>query len=501
MADESHGTPNSRPYTEIRVGAARAIFLLLLGAGLVSAQVCRLSVAGLNRNRQVLGPVNVECPGGVHSAPFGNWGVTSNFGQSLDGHQFDGWCHDSEVVFNDGQARTACGSDWYQWNSCTSHPDFSSPNCTLFNSDECTTQKTTTGVNVLGTVSVEVPVGCPLDLSGDGTADAGGCADVQAYAHSRNFMSLYELDPLTGNSLVQTLFFPETPVALACDIAGCEPNGSPWVEPESYDDPVDRVVATAEFAMAVNGGVFDSQGRCNGAPLTPVHAVSAAAYRGEGLAADSLASLFGVQIASRDQLAVNLPLPLQLAGRRVQVTDSQSVRREAKLLFVSPSQINFLVPADVAEGTARIDVVDGFRIPLASGRTQIRRVAPALFSADASGSGVAAALWVETDERGRQTVAPAFACESGRCVERRLRSSAGAALVLFGSGIRGRAELSAVRVLFGSRPGRVLYAGDQSQFEGLDQINVEPPPDLAGAVDVVVQIDGLTSNAVRVMFE
>lgn len=483
------------------MGATRILFLSLLGAGLLSAQVCRLSVAGLNRNRQVLGPVNVECPGGVHSAPFGNWGVTSNFGHAQDGHQFDGWCHDSQVVFNDEQMKSVCGSDWYQWNSCTSHSNFSAPNCTLYNSDECTTQKTTTGVNVLGTVSVDVPVGCPLDLSGDGTADAGGCADVQAYAHSRNFMSLYELDPLTGSSLVQTLLFPETPVALHCDIAGCEPNGSGWVQPESYDDPVGRVIATAEFAMAVNGGVFDAQGRCGGAPLTPVHAVSAAAYRGEALAADSLASLFGASIASRNQIAVRLPLPLQLAGRRVQVTDSASVRREAKLLFVSPGQINFLVPAEVAEGTARVDVVDGFGVPLASGRTQIQRVAPALFSADASGAGVAAALWTEIDERGDLVVSPVFECASGLCVERRLRRSQDAVLVLFGSGVRGRPELSGVRVLFGSRPGRVLYAGAQEQFEGLDQINVEPPADLTGAVDVVLQIDGQTSNTVRVMFE
>jgi len=468
---------------------------------MLSAQVCRLSVAGLNRNRQVLGPVNVECPGGVHSAPFGNWGVTSNFGSALDGHQFDGWCHDSEVVFNDEKEKVACGSDWYQWNSCTSHPDFSAPNCTLYNGDECTIQKTTTGVNVLGTVSVDVPVGCPLDLSGDGEADAGGCADVDAYAHGRNFMTLYELDPFTGNQLVQTLFFPETPVVLDCDIAGCEPNGSPWVQPEAYDDPIDRVLATAEFAMAVNGGVFDPQGRCSGAPLTPVHPVSAAAYRGGVLAAGSLASLFGEGIALRDQIAPRLPLPLQLAGRRIAVTDSLSVTREAQLLFVSPGQINFIVPEETAAGTARIDVLDEFLKPLASGRTQIRASSPALFSADASGAGAAAALWVETEADGGQTVGFAFECEQGACVERPLRTGPDRALVLFGSGVRGRTNLADVAVLFNGRAGVVLYAGPQGEFAGLDQINVVPPEGLSGAVDVEVRIGEITSNRVRVLFE
>jgi len=64
--------------------------LLAVGMGcgaLLSGQVCRLSVAGLNQSRRVTGPVHAECSDEiVHTPPFGNWGVTSNYGQKGDSH-------------------------------------------------------------------------------------------------------------------------------------------------------------------------------------------------------------------------------------------------------------------------------------------------------------------------------------------------------------------------------------------------------------------------------
>ena len=81
-------------------------FAILLMAIPSFAQVCRLSVAGLNRDRKVSGEIATECPAPVHSAPFGNWGVTSNYGQKRDSHQFQGWCHDSRICDNNGDCKT-----------------------------------------------------------------------------------------------------------------------------------------------------------------------------------------------------------------------------------------------------------------------------------------------------------------------------------------------------------------------------------------------------------
>ena len=128
-----------------------AVVSLLLNS-FAAAQVCRISVAGVNQARRVKGDVHVECPEDiVHSPPFGNWGVTSNFGQKGDSHQFDGWCHDTRVCDNAGTCQTDCTAGWYEWNSCTDHPLYRAPNCSLFNANSCTEQVSTTGTNVHGT--------------------------------------------------------------------------------------------------------------------------------------------------------------------------------------------------------------------------------------------------------------------------------------------------------------------------------------------------------------
>ena len=131
---------------------------------LLPAQVCRITATALNQERRVIGGVNTECPTLLlHSAPFGNWGVTSNFGAALDGHQFDGWCHNTRICDNNGNCRTDCGDGWYEWNSCTDHSQFKAPNCTLYNAADCTQQVTSTGVNTHGSRTLDVPVSCPQD--------------------------------------------------------------------------------------------------------------------------------------------------------------------------------------------------------------------------------------------------------------------------------------------------------------------------------------------------
>ncbi len=445
-----------------------------------------------------MGPVNTECPAPLHSAPFGNWGVTSNFGPSRDGHQFDGWCHDSRVSFNNGDIRTACGSEWYQWNSCTSHEDFRAPNCTLYNTADCTEQATTTGVNVLAAQAIELPVGCPLDTDGDGFADAGGCSDLRSYSHGTNFMSVYELDPFTGDELVQTLFFPPTPLALDCTTLSCSPTGSAWVSPIGYDDPEDRALIDAEFAMTLNGGEFlDPLGDCR-APVPQAAAVSAASYVEGEAARDSLVAVFGAQLAPRDQVAVSLPLPTTLAGTSVDLFDSRGQSSAAGLLYVSPGQVNLVIPAEAALGPARLRLREASGRALAEARLVIREVAPALFTADASGRGPAAALAVFVGEDGAQRAELTFACDAGGCRDRALEAPA--AISLFGGGLRGRSSLEAVRARIGGREAQVLYAGPQGEFAGLDQLNLVPPAGLRGSVEVEIEVEGERANAVTLRF-
>jgi hypothetical protein len=222
----------------------------------VLAQVCTLSVTGLNRSRIVYGDVNVECGRDIHSAPFGNWGVSSNVGKTQDGHQFDGWCHNHYVCDNQGNCQTSCRDGWYEWNSCTDSPKFSPPNCTLYNAENCSLQVSSQDINVHGNTYLNVQTSCPFDSDGDGACDSGGCKDISSYTQPNHFMSLYELDPFDRDDLVQTLYFPQLSVSLSCDSWGCPISGSQWAGPVAYDSPwwVPRVYA--EVAIVVGWGLF-----------------------------------------------------------------------------------------------------------------------------------------------------------------------------------------------------------------------------------------------------
>ena len=71
---------------------------------------------------------------------------------------------------------------------------------------------------------------------------------------------------------------------------------------------------------------------------------------------------------------------------------------------------------------------------------------------------------------------------------------------LYGTGIRGRTSLSNVAAQIGGVPATVAYAGPQAEFNGLDQVNLNVPPSLAGAgeVPVILTVDGVTANVVIV---
>jgi uncharacterized protein (TIGR03437 family) len=173
----------------------------------------------------------------------------------------------------------------------------------------------------------------------------------------------------------------------------------------------------------------------------------------------------------------------------------------AGLLFVSPMQINFEVPAGTAVGAATVTINSGG--PPISAQVQIHAVAPALFSVDGHGIAAATAIRVAIPTQ-MQSPVPVFLC---------LDSFAGCNLVpidpgidtpvylsFYGTGLRGRSSLGNVTVTIGAVTIQATYAGPQPQFPGLDQVNVPLLLSLrgAGVVDVTVTVDGITSNAVKI---
>ncbi len=233
--------------------------------------------------------------------------------------------------------------------------------------------------------------------------------------------------------------------------------------------------------------------------------VSAASYMDAELAADSIASAFGTNLATMTNGAVSLPLPNTLGGTVVKVKDAQGIERSAPLFFVSPHQINYLIPAGTADGIAAVTITNG-NGEVTSGLLSIGKVAPGLFTADASGQGFAAADVVYVAADGSQTLTSVTrydAAQNKRVAWPIDLSGEAAVLVLYGTGIRQRSDLNTVQVRIDGLEAVLDYAGQQGGYFGLDQVNVRLPKSLSGRglVTVQLRVGGKAANPVQVQLK
>lgn len=238
--------------------------------------------------------------------------------------------------------------------------------------------------------------------------------------------------------------------------------------------------------------------------LNAVASVSAASFAGQTLASESIVAAFGAKLANATQAAASVPLPTTLAGTSVKVLDAAGVERFAPLFFVSPTQINFLLPQGSAPcvATATVTSSDG---TLSLGTLSVVEVAPGLFAANASGQGVAAAVALRVKADGSQSFEPVarFDAASQRFAVVPIElgpESEQVFLLLFGTGLRLRSTLETVTATIGSVNAPVLFVGAQGGFAGLDQVNLRLERSLAGRneVDVLITADGKIANAVSV---
>lgn len=248
-------------------------------------------------------------------------------------------------------------------------------------------------------------------------------------------------------------------------------------------------------------------GAANASPLAN-WVRSSASFALAPVAPDSIASLFGTDLAASAMSASSLPLPDTLGSVSITVTDSAGVARSAPLFYVSPTQVNFQIPAGAAAGKAAIAVAksDG---SILVGDILIETVSPGVFAANGNGAGVGAMSAIRVDAQGAQTALSALEYSAAQQAFVGTAIPLGAEtdsvyLVLYGTGIRGAGELSNVSALIGGTSVPVTYAGAQGSFAGLDQINLGPlPRTLAGAgeVEIVFTAGGTKANAVTAVIE
>ena len=129
------------------------------------------------------------------------------------------------------------------------------------------------------------------------------------------------------------------------------------------------------------------------AQLTPVPYISSPALNNavgvtpqQTVAAGSVASIFGVNLASTAAIGPSSPLAQTLAGTTVEIGTSL-----LPLYFASPAQINLQVPPDLPPGQQTV-TVSPQGMPVVSANFLIARNAPGLFSMNLEGQSYALAL-------------------------------------------------------------------------------------------------------------
>jgi uncharacterized protein (TIGR03437 family) len=184
----------------------------------------------------------------------------------------------------------------------------------------------------------------------------------------------------------------------------------------------------------------------------------------------------------------------------IQVRDAAGGSQSASLSFVGSNQVNFLMPADVAPGQAGLSLTTNGG-PTRQGTALISKVAPAIFTADGTGAGVALAATLRISDN-QSSVNPIFQCGGGSCtaIPIDLSGSGQLYLIVYATGIRNHS--GPVSAFINGVSVTVAYAGPQGQVDGLDQINIGPLTNLSALSDapLVLLVDTRQSNIARVTF-
>jgi uncharacterized protein (TIGR03437 family) len=221
------------------------------------------------------------------------------------------------------------------------------------------------------------------------------------------------------------------------------------------------------------------------------------------IAQDSIVTAKGSQLATTvDSRGSNLPL--ELGGTTVTVVDAKGSVRLSQLFYVSPSQVNYVLPAGTVAGnaTVKIRASDG---TTTSGPLRVVPVGPGIIQLNTLGLGAFTILRVlnggalasesvyQVGSIGGTPAAVALPIDLG---------PAGDNLFLSGYGTGFRYAKTVTVTINGLNMPNVAWAASP-QYPGVDQVNIGPLPRTLigkGSVDVVVTADGIPSNVTNLTF-
>ena len=240
-------------------------------------------------------------------------------------------------------------------------------------------------------------------------------------------------------------------------------------------------------------------------PIAMLSISNAASFNNNAysFAAGEIATLMGSNL-STGTAAATFPLPTILSGTTVNVTDSKGVTRAAQLYFVSPAQVNFVIPTGTAAGPATVSLTEvsgpSFLVAIT-----VVAVDPGLFFQAAGGTNIAQAVVIDQPPTGPSVATYTAVYSAGVWSANPivLNSTDQFYIELFGTGIQ-NAPSGSVSATINGVAIPVTYAGWSNDFPGVDQVNIGPlPASLAGtgAVPLVLTVYGQTANTVTVSFK
>jgi uncharacterized protein (TIGR03437 family) len=234
------------------------------------------------------------------------------------------------------------------------------------------------------------------------------------------------------------------------------------------------------------------------APVIRHHATA----RPGSQAPEALALALGEALAEGTEAAESQPLPTTLAGVTVEVMDGAGITRLAPLLLVSPTVIQFQMPAASAPGPGRVTIRPASG-PASFADIRVDEVAPGLFAANGNGRG---AGLIYTYREDIQATTPAFVYDevAGQYLPAPIPAEAlPGELYLLLTGVRKALAPGALEVTLGGIPLPVAEAMAHPQAPGVDQIKVGPIPAMfagSGEQPVILHAGGKRSNTVTVVF-
>lgn len=255
---------------------------------------------------------------------------------------------------------------------------------------------------------------------------------------------------------------------------------------------------------SIDAAAIEVKRSSNFTSINRLTSVNAGGYQAES-SSEAIIASFGSNLTTVTQNAISLPLPTSLAGVTVLVDG-----KPAPLFFVSPSQINYQVPANAALGTAKVEVVRSNQV-VAQGAISLPGPAPSLFTANSDGKGVPSGYVTRVKANNQQVNESLLRYDSAqrKYVASPIVRKTGEALylVLWGTGFRtapdsdgnpGNGVAENVEVTIGGEKAQVDYAG-LSGYVGVEQLNIRIPDKVVAgaAITILVKVNDGQGNVIR----